>query len=43
MRTARNKLDGKYFVPNMNYNEWIKDVQFNPNVYPADVPTIMPN
>ncbi len=42
MRSARNKLGGKYFVPNMSYNEWIKDVQFNPNVYPVDVPTIMP-
>ncbi|MBQ3433011.1 minor capsid protein [Candidatus Saccharibacteria bacterium] len=42
MRAARNKLGGKYFVPNMSYNEWIKDVRFNPNVHPADVPTIMP-
>lgn len=42
MRAARNKLGGKYFVPNMSYNEWIKNIRFNPNVYSADVPTIMP-
>ena len=42
MRAVRNKLGGKYFVPNMSYNEWTKDIRFNPNVYPVDVPTIMP-
>lgn len=42
MRAARNKLGGKYFVPNMSYNEWTKDVRFNLNIYSADVPVIMP-
>lgn len=42
MRAAWNKLGDKYFVPNMSYNEWIKDMRFNPNIYPADVPVIMP-
>ena len=31
MRAARNKLDGKYFVLNMSYDEWIKDVRYNPH------------
>lgn len=42
MRAARNKLGGKYFVPNMSYQEWIRDTRFNPNVEPTRVPVIMP-
>ena len=42
MRAARNKLGGKYFVPNMNYNDRIKDVRYNPNIELARVPIIMP-
>ncbi len=42
MRTARNKLGGKYFIPNMSYEEWIKDTHFNPNIEPSEVPIMMP-
>lgn len=42
MRAARNKKGGKYFVPNMSYKEWIKDIRLNPNVRPEDVPVIFP-
>jgi len=42
MRAARNKLGGKYFVPNISYKEWVKDTKFNPNVEPTKAPTIMP-
>ena len=42
MRADRNKLGNKYFVPNMSYNEWTRDVRFNPNIYPADASVIMP-
>lgn len=42
MRAARDKLGGKYFVPNMSYNEWIKDTRFNPNIEPTRVSILMP-
>ncbi len=42
MRAARNRLGGKYFIPNMTYNEWIKDVRYNPNVAAVNPPTLMP-
>lgn len=41
-KTVRNKLGGKYFVPNMSYNDWIKDVRYNPGIEPVKVPIIMP-
>lgn len=40
MRAVRNKLGGKYFVPNMSYNDWIKDTRYNPNVEPRSVPIL---
>lgn len=42
IRAARNKLGGKYFIPNMSYQEWLKDTKFNPNVHPTNVPVVMP-
>lgn len=42
MRSARNKSGGKYFIPNMSYEEWIKDVRYNPNIKPEHIPLVVP-